>query len=60
MSVDFQVNFARKAGPRFMKLSPIPHLENGDHLTKDEISRRYNAMPIPRKAEFATLREVES
>ena len=31
---------------------PIPPLENGDHLTRDEFERRYHAMPEVRKAEL--------
>jgi hypothetical protein len=52
MSVDVQVNDAQKAGPYSMTLPPIPPLENGDHLTKDEFERRYNAMPKSIKAEL--------
>jgi Uma2 family endonuclease len=52
MNVDFQVNDSTKAGPHFMNLPPIPPLENGDHLTKDEFERRYNAMPKSIKAEL--------
>ncbi|HEX5083307.1 MAG TPA: Uma2 family endonuclease [Blastocatellia bacterium] len=52
MSVDFQVNETQKAGPYPTTLPPIPPLENGDHLTKDEFERRYNAMPKYIKAEL--------
>ncbi len=31
---------------------PIPPLENGDRLTRDEFERRYHAMPHVRKAEL--------
>jgi hypothetical protein len=31
---------------------PIPPLENGDHLTRDEFERRYDAMPHLKKAEL--------
>src|SRR5579859_1732600 len=30
----------------------IPPLEQGDHLTRDEFERRYNAMPHVKKAEL--------
>jgi hypothetical protein len=30
----------------------IPPLENGDHLTRDEFERRYEAMPELKKAEL--------
>src|SRR3954462_8323744 len=30
----------------------IPLLENGDHLTRDEFERRYEAMPHLKKAEL--------
>jgi len=30
----------------------IPMLENGDHLTREEFERRYNAMPCLKKAEL--------
>ncbi len=30
----------------------IPPLENGDHLTREEFERRYNAMPALKKAEL--------
>ena len=30
----------------------IPPLENGDHLTREEFERRYNAMPVLKKAEL--------
>src|SRR4051812_42701023 len=30
----------------------IPPLENGDHLTRNEFERRYNAMPEIKKAEL--------
>src|SRR3954462_12173729 len=30
----------------------IPLLENGDHLTRDEFERRYDAMPGLKKAEL--------
>jgi|SRR5882672_1646026 len=52
MSVDVQVNDPQKAGPYSMTLPPIPPLENGDHLTRDEFERRYNAMPKTIKAEL--------
>jgi Uma2 family endonuclease len=52
MSVDAQFNDAQKAGPYVVNLPPIPPLENGDHLTKDEFERRYNAMPKTIKAEL--------
>ncbi len=52
MSMDVQVNDAQKAGPYAVNLPPIPPLENGDHLTKDEFERRYNAMPKTIKAEL--------
>lgn len=32
--------------------SDIPFLENGDHLTREEFERRYNAMPHLKKAEL--------
>src|SRR5262245_5569067 len=32
--------------------SQPPPLENGDHLTRDEFERRYNAMPHLKKAEL--------
>jgi hypothetical protein len=31
---------------------PIPPLESGDHLTRDEFERRYEAMPHLKKAEL--------
>jgi hypothetical protein len=31
---------------------PIPPLETGDHLTRREFERRYNAMPSLKKAEL--------
>jgi hypothetical protein len=31
---------------------PVPLLENGDHLTRDEFERRYEAMPDGKKAEL--------
>jgi Uma2 family endonuclease len=31
---------------------PIPPLEPGDHLTREEFERRYDAMPHPKKAEL--------
>jgi len=52
MSVDVQLNDAQKAPPHGMTLPPIPPLENGDHLTKEEFERRYNAMPKTIKAEL--------
>jgi Uma2 family endonuclease len=52
MSVDVRVNDAQTAGPNAMTLPPIPPLENGDYLTKDEFERRYNAMPKTIKAEL--------
>jgi hypothetical protein len=30
----------------------VPPLENGDHLTRDEFERRYEAMPGLKKAEL--------
>src|SRR4051812_5111523 len=30
----------------------VPPLENGDHLTRDEFERRYEAMPWIKKAEL--------
>src|ERR1700676_2525544 len=37
-----------------VKISPqsVPPLENGDHLTRDEFERRYEAMPNNIKAEL--------
>ncbi|MBV9121864.1 MAG: Uma2 family endonuclease, partial [Planctomycetes bacterium] len=32
--------------------SPIPPLESGDHLTREEFERRYDAMPNLKKAEL--------
>jgi Uma2 family endonuclease len=32
--------------------APVPILEPGDHLTRDEFERRYNAMPEVKKAEL--------
>jgi Uma2 family endonuclease len=32
--------------------SVVPHLEPGDHLTRDEFERRYEAMPQVKKAEL--------
>jgi hypothetical protein len=40
MSVDVQANDPQKAGPYSMTLPPIPPLENGDHLTKDEMNSK--------------------
>lgn len=51
MSVKTQINDARKA-PSAMTLPSIPPLENGDHLTRDEFERRYDAMPEVKKAEL--------
>jgi hypothetical protein len=31
---------------------PLPPLRNGDHLTRDEFERRYDAMPDLKKAEL--------
>jgi Putative restriction endonuclease len=52
MSIDVRGNDAQKAGPYAMTLPPIPPLENGDHLAKDEFERRYNAMPKTVMAEL--------
>jgi hypothetical protein len=38
--------------PRSSAPEPIPPLEQGDHLTRDEFERRYNAMPEINKAEL--------
>lgn len=35
-----------------LKLPPIPPLESGDHLTRAEFERRYEAMPHVKKAEL--------
>lgn len=32
--------------------APLPYLEQGDHLTRDEFERRYHAMPGVKKAEL--------
>src|SRR5690349_9529200 len=34
------------------KPEPAPPLENGDHLTRDEFERRYDATPGVKKAEL--------
>jgi Uma2 family endonuclease len=38
--------------PELRTSSPIRPLENGDHLTRDEFERRYDAMPDLKKAEL--------
>lgn len=46
---------SRPAFPSRKRVStrkPIPPLENGDHLTRDEFERRYEAMPHVKKAEL--------
>ena len=34
------------------RMPDIPPLQNGDHLTREEFERRYNAMPHLKKAEL--------
>lgn len=38
--------------PKTTPLDPAPRLENGDHLTRAEFERRYDAMPNLKKAEL--------
>jgi hypothetical protein len=38
--------------PASEKIGPIPPLENGDQLTREEFERRYQAMPHVKKAEL--------
>lgn len=52
MSVDVQIDEAQRSASPTMSLPPIPPLENGDYLTRDEFERRYNAMPESIKAEL--------
>src|SRR4051794_8480199 len=40
------------ANPPKSPLHKIPPLEQGDHLTRDEFERRYEAMPQLKKAEL--------
>jgi hypothetical protein len=39
-------------GLETLKLPAVPPLENGDHLTRAEFERRYDAMPWLKKAEL--------
>ncbi|MGC8638630.1 MAG: Uma2 family endonuclease [Isosphaeraceae bacterium] len=41
-----------EAAPVERQVETIPQLENGDHLTRDEFERRYDAMPDLKKAEL--------
>ena len=41
-----------EAAPVERQVETIPKLENGDHLTRDEFERRYDAMPDLKKAEL--------
>src|SRR5205807_8613030 len=43
---------APTATPQVPPLTALPPLENGDHLTRDEFERRYDAMPNLKKAEL--------
>src|SRR5262245_18621909 len=43
---DMNVPVRAKSGP------PVPPLEQGDHLTREEFERRYDAMPHLKKAEL--------
>jgi Uma2 family endonuclease len=38
--------------PTTQPVPPVPPLENGDHLTREEFERRYHAMPELKKAEL--------
>jgi Uma2 family endonuclease len=40
------------AAPPVKVSPPIPRLQNGDHLTREEFERRYEAMPELKKAEL--------
>jgi Uma2 family endonuclease len=41
-----------KLPPPKPPVESVPELENGDHLTRDEFERRYDAMPDLKKAEL--------
>src|SRR5436190_13330447 len=43
---------APTATPQVPPLTALPPLENGDHLTREEFERRYDAMPQLKKAEL--------
>ncbi len=55
IGVETQINQEWKSYPPLKimrKISEIPVLENGDHLTRVEFERRYGAMPHVKKAEL--------
>jgi len=53
MSLDVQVPDAPETiAASAATLSTIPPLEHGDHMTRDEFERRYEAMPEIKKAEL--------
>lgn len=52
MGVKVLINNAQKAAVVRARQLVIPPLENGDHLTRAEFERRYEAMPAVKKAEL--------
>jgi hypothetical protein len=44
--------FASRVTPSIPKRVPVPPLENGDQLTRDEFERRWDAMPQLKKVEL--------
>jgi hypothetical protein len=51
MTIEMRIQ-ARRETPSVTTSPAIPPLENGDHLTREEFERRYNAMPEAVKAEL--------